>query len=414
LVAAHLDHGLDEESADRAQRAESLAEELGIEFLTQRLTAPTASSMPRGVEDWARSERYEFLEQQRRRHHLRYIATGHHRDDQIETVLIRLLMGSGLEGLAAMESRRGSIVRPLLRFTRTEIAERLRQLGLTTNADITNQDLDRPRNLVRRHLLPHLTEQEPSAPDRILSLAATAGRAAGTIRSRLDEILKLREENDGASIELDQLRRLPTPLHPIALAQLHRAASLPYPPGRLAREELARQLSRAGEIGCDCGDGWFWQGHEGRLRLQPRPTPAQRFTYTLKVPGVLDIPEIGVRFSLCREPLAPWMFEGRPTRAALDLPVSNGDEITVRSRCPGDRIQPLGCPYSRRLKEVLIDRHMPRTQRDRLPLLCLGETVAWVPGVTIDEDYRISSDSRPWVARIEPLAGNAHTGQTVV
>ena len=100
--------------------------------------------------------------------------------------------------------------------------------------------------------------------------------------------------------------------------------------------------------------------------------------------------------------VSAWMLEGRPSRAALDLPLASGDDVTVRNRRPGDRIRPLGCRYSRRLKEVLIDRRVPRHERDRLPLLCLRGRIAWVPGVTVDDSFRLSPASRPWVARIEP------------
>jgi tRNA(Ile)-lysidine synthase len=79
--------------------------------------------------------------------------------------------------------------------------------------------------------------------------------------------------------------------------------------------------------------------------------------------------------------------------------------VAIRNRRPGDRIQPFGSPYSRRLKDVLIDRRVPREARDRLPLLCVGERLAWVPGVTIDERFRIpvdgGSNGEVWVAEVE-------------
>ena len=91
--------------------------------------------------------------------------------------------------------------------------------------------------------------------------------------------------------------------------------------------------------------------------------------------------------------------------ASVAAPAHAQDEM-VRAHeamsVPGDRIRPLGCRYERRLKEVLIDRKVPRPERDRLPLLCVGDRVVWVPGITVDDDYRLSTESRPWVARIEP------------
>jgi tRNA(Ile)-lysidine synthetase-like protein len=208
---------------------------------------------------------------------------------------------------------------------------------------------------------------------------------------------------DGASIDLDVLRELPTTVHPFALSRLHRPAGLEYPAGRASRAELSRQLGAGDRVGCDCDSAWRWEQRGRRLHLLRRETLPGRFTYTLSVPGEVAIPELGVRLCIGQEPLAPWMFEGRERRVAMDLPVQKGAVLTVRNRLPGDRLRPLGCQYERRLKEVLIDRGIPRARRDRLPLLCVGSRVAWVPGVTIDESYRISDRSSPWVARIVPI-----------
>jgi tRNA(Ile)-lysidine synthase len=113
----------------------------------------------------------------------------------------------------------------------------------------------------------------------------------------------------------------------------------------------------------------------------------------------VEVPEIGVTVRIRREPVAPWMFRGSPRRAALALPpdveraagTSTGAQVVVRSRRPGDRLRPLGAPGTRKLKDVLIDRGVPRRERDRLPLLCVGGRIAWVPGVTVDEAFRLSS-----------------------
>jgi tRNA(Ile)-lysidine synthase len=78
------------------------------------------------------------------------------------------------------------------------------------------------------------------------------------------------------------------------------------------------------------------------------------------------------------------------------------DRLTVRNRRPGDRIQPAGSSTEKRLKEVLIDRRVPRSQRDQIPLLCLGGNIAWVVGVTIDERFRKRDGGDPWIFEVEP------------
>jgi tRNA(Ile)-lysidine synthase len=124
------------------------------------------------------------------------------------------------------------------------------------------------------------------------------------------------------------------------------------------------------------------------------------FTYTLEVPGELYIPEISLRLCLSRRAVEPWMFAGSPRRAGLALPLAEGDRVTVRNRRPGDRIHPLGAGGSRRLKAVLIDARVPRQERQRLPLLCVGERIAWVPGVAIEQRFRLHGEAAAWVAEI--------------
>ena len=111
-------------------------------------------------------------------------------------------------------------------------------------------------------------------------------------------------------------------------------------------------------------------------------------------------PEVSVRMRLCRRAVEPWMFRGSPYRAGLALPLTEGDRVTIRNRRPGDRIHPLGADGSRRLKEVLIDRRVPRTARERLPLLCVGERIAWVPGIAIEQRYRLTGHATAWVAEV--------------
>jgi tRNA(Ile)-lysidine synthetase-like protein len=106
---------------------------------------------------------------------------------------------------------------------------------------------------------------------------------------------------------------------------------------------------------------------------------------------------------LARRPVEPWMAVGDPERAGLRLPLAAGQAVTVRNRRPGDRIHPLGGRGSRRLKEVLIDRRVPRQRRDRLPLLVVDGTIAWVPGVTIAERFRLGGETTAWAAEIERL-----------
>jgi tRNA(Ile)-lysidine synthase len=131
------------------------------------------------------------------------------------------------------------------------------------------------------------------------------------------------------------------------------------------------------------------------------------FTYTRELPGELEVKELALRFRVLASPVLPWMFGVSPRRAALALPPELGNRVTVRNRRPGDRIRPLGWDKSCRVKDLLINRKVPRRDRFRLPLLATGPDVIWIPGVAIDDRYRVRTERQVWVAEIQPTGALA-------
>jgi tRNA(Ile)-lysidine synthase len=285
---------------------------------------------------------------------------------------------------------------------------------------------------VRHHLLPALARAEGwtrvELAGRLATVASAAAAARRAVARRLARQVDLRPNEP--SLDLAALAALPPDLLPPALALLHRAAGLAYPPPAAARRELVRQLAArhagtgasdhtraapaqpARPLAADAGRGWRWCERSGRLHLDrpaPRPaaaTSALGFSYTLTVPGEIEVPEAGLTVRVGQQAPAPWMLRGSRQRAALALPLVPGDRVIVRSRRPGDRLRPLGAAGSRRLKEILIDHRMPRRERDHLPLVCLGadgDEIAWVPGVTIGHRHRLDEGGAAgpvWVAEV--------------
>jgi tRNA(Ile)-lysidine synthase len=290
--------------------------------------------------------------------------------------------------------------------------------GLEPVHDPTNADLGVPRNLVRHRLLPHLAGRDPQIVERLCALARAAAAAARRLEEVLSPHLRPRPLSGcrGAAVDRRALQQLPEPLFAPALALLSRRAGAPHPPGAPARRELRRQLAAASRtadsrtadsrgvdrgVGCDCGGGWRWEGDRSSLRLLRREPPAAHFAYTLRVPGEVEIPELGLKVRLRRGRVDPWMFRGRAERAGLASSLPTGTRVEIRNRRPGDRIQPLGGKERLRLKDLLIARRVPRHLRDRLPLLVIDGMVAWVPGVTIDERFRLGDEKTTWIAEID-------------
>ena len=200
---------------------------------------------------------------------------------------------------------------------------------------------------MRHRLLPALIEREddPELPARLARLADRARAAGAAIDRALSARLAASPAAGGIAVDREALRALPAGLLPHAFAWLHRRAGAPYPAGAAARAEILRQLARrlpgTGRAACDGGGGWRWEAAGELLILRPPGAARERtpdFTYTLQIPGELEIPEIAVRVRVVRRAVEPWMLQGSPHRAALALPLTEGDHVTIRNRrfstCP--------------------------------------------------------------------------------
>jgi len=180
LHAAHLDHATDPDSGERARRAAEIAAALGVPLTAERL-APGVERERRGHEEAARRARYAFLEGARASVAARYVVTAHHRDDQVESVLLRILLGSGLPGLGGIAAVRGRLVRPLLAWSRSELGEIARRVTPAPASDPTNLDTARPRNQLRHLLPPHFQREAPLLRDPALALGESAAAARDAI-----------------------------------------------------------------------------------------------------------------------------------------------------------------------------------------------------------------------------------------
>ena len=156
LAVAHVDHGIHRESRLVAQRVEALAARYGLPFHTARLNLG-----PEAGETDARAQRYGWLESLAGKLGANVIFTGHHADDQAETVLMRVLAGSGPAGLAGMAATRGRLVRPLLPFTQESVLQHLEETGLAAWTDPANSDPRHLRSWIRTDLLPAIRRRNP-------------------------------------------------------------------------------------------------------------------------------------------------------------------------------------------------------------------------------------------------------------
>ncbi len=181
VAAAHVHHHVRGAAADAdARHCEALCARLGVRLAVEHIEPAAPNGVSR--EAWWRRERYRALEAARERFSCAAVATAHTRDDQAETVLMKLLRGSGPRGVAGVRRRRGAVIRPLLDVPRAELRDYLNERGVAWREDASNADLELPRGRIRHELLPALSAAFPGAPVHLAAFADALARGRGVSR----------------------------------------------------------------------------------------------------------------------------------------------------------------------------------------------------------------------------------------
>ena len=231
VLAAHLDHGLRPGSADDAAFCAELCRSLDVPLRVDRADVRARASRERGgLEQAARRERYAFLRRVKEEEGAFAIAVAHTRDDQAETLLLRLVRGAGATGLAGMRPRCRDILRPLLAVSRDEVLDHLRERGLAWREDPSNTDLVHRRNRLRHELIPYLEERfNPAIRASLARTASVLADEAAHIRREARTLLAAvaREEEGAVHLRRHALAEAPTAVARAAIRQaLTRAGGL--------------------------------------------------------------------------------------------------------------------------------------------------------------------------------------------
>ncbi|HEY3886359.1 MAG TPA: tRNA lysidine(34) synthetase TilS [Vicinamibacterales bacterium] len=408
---AHLNHQLRGQDSDDDERfSAALAERYDLPFRSARVdVAAAAREEKRSLEDMARTARYAFLKDAAVSVHADVIAVAHTRDDQAETFLLRLVRGAGARGLGGIRPRCGTVIRPLLDVTRRELREYLSARHGTFREDASNADVAIPRNRIRHELLPYLEGRFAPGIVDILAREATLAQADERyLRSAADALgASVLSTDEAGFLRIDAAMLVGAPpalSMRVALAALERAAGkrpITYDHVRRLLEFAAasntsislpgQQVTRVGAAIVLAPDVGSTGSRASRLASG---TP---FAFSLSIPGEVQL--AGQRLAVGAEKLPEavarlrkWTVRDSEVGVAadpLDLP------LAVRSRRPGDRFRPLGAPGIRKLQDFLVDRKVPRTQRDTLPLVVdATDRIVWVVGHSVAEDFRVTDPSR--------------------
>ena len=420
LVVAHVNHGFrGSESDAEAKLVEQLANKLGLPFEGVTLDLP-AYIRQSGMNSQAaaREKRYEFLHHVAEKHACTRIATAHHADDQMETIIMRFLRGSGSSGLAGILARRPfknvELIRPILRITKHDLLTFCLNNGLHYCVDSSNQKQEYTRNRVRLELIPMLKSYNPNLLETLSRLADTTREEDAFLHAEASALLERITAWDqgrcrfSAAVVGTLHVALQRRIVKLILSYLsHDSDNIDFVAIEMVRQACLQQRTPSLQLNLSGGLRLVREYDQVSI-LSAEKLDRIEFQYEWSLDGrMLDIPEADVRMeALYMYNLAEWNDFSDPNVVFFDvdrllLP------LLVRNRREGDRMQLPGLNGRKKVKDIFIDLKIPPSRRERIPLLFDAEgRLLWIPGIR-QSIHAVVDQSTTTVLRIRviPLEG---------
>lgn len=405
LIVAHLNHGMRSEEGKRdADFVKELAGRLDLAFELEDADAPAFKKQSNlSLEEAARILRYRFLNEVRDKYGAQKIATGHTLDDQAETILMRLIRGSGPLGLSGIPPvSEVYIIRPLIRTPKSEIEEYLKSKGVVWVEDSTNSANVFLRNKIRHDLIPRLQKYNPKIKETLARTGSLLRTQEDFIKGRagnwLEYVFQSVNENEffgtvsryksiPEALRFAFLRtaieRLKGNLRRISFKHIASVDEL------LTSETPSGEISIPDEIIAAKGYDLFIIARKSGLN--------HKFSYTAAHPGKWSFPHAEFEIETTEaESLDRDRHIGLFNPDAVEFP------IQVRNFEPGDRFVPLGMKTPKKVKRFFIDEKTPKFLRNRIPIFLSKGEIIWVGGMRIDERFKAEREKAIEIRLIRP------------
>jgi tRNA(Ile)-lysidine synthase len=393
LSAVHVDHGLQPASAAWAQHAEKFCEDLNVSCAIERLFIPDMEIRAHGLEAAARQARYACL--------ARHVSAGdvlltaHHVDDQAETLLLHLLRGSGTHGLAAMPEiapfSSGRLARPLLGFTRAQLADYAEREKLRWVDDPSNRDPRFSRNYLRHEVFPLLDARWPGAARQIARAAALSAEAAGLLDAVAEIDWNDCRAKDPSALSVTVLRQFsPSRQRNLVRYWLRRQGF--QAPSAMHLDQILAQVAhetRTRHSAVCWPDAEVRRYRDGLVALKSRreTDSAMRLSWDLSRP--LEIPGVGRLHAMAAR--GDGLSQERIGHAPL----------MVGWRQGGETCQLPGRAHHHKLKKLLQEASIPPWERQRLPLVYAHGELAAIGDRWVCEPYAARAGEPGWKLRLE-------------
>jgi len=414
VAVAHVNHGLRGAESDTDEEfTKELAGTLGVPFFATKVAlsgpAPAASALwlsrrplPGGeanLEAAGREARRQFFIETARRRGYTKIALAHTRNDRVETFLMNLLRGAGSEGLVSMAPVSGNTIRPLIETGRNEVEAYLTENNQSWRTDSSNFDLGFARNRLRHAVIPELESRfNPSLIQTLARTVEILEAEDAWMRAVADQWLSKhgrKEENDFL-IPAAELKAAPAGLVRRILRTVLRLAGSGLRDVSFGHIEAVRALLEEGKSGkfVQIPGGLQAAREFGRLVFRQAPAAWADYTYELKIPGEVYIPEVGKVFRA--EIVEIEANQALGQRVFVDGE-SIGPYVTIRNWKPGDYYRPVGLPAGK-LKKLFQRARIPRGHRMRWPVIVADSTIVWVASFPVSREFAPRGQSQKKVA----------------
>lgn len=371
IKVIHINHGLSENAEGWQLHCQQLCDSLGLDY---EAVTVVLKKTGKGLEAEAREARYGVFTDRVSANDV--LLTGHHLDDQAETVLLRLLRGAGPKGLAAMASQRplgvASLLRPLLNFPRSVLKNYVETQNVSWVEDESNQSVDFDRNYLRQQVMPLLEQRWPEFAYRWASSAQLCRQLEDQSRLQSGALLEqagFQLERLGSSLQLQPLLDLAASERASVIRHWSEKQGL-LPPNRAQLAQVESQLFAAKRLDQQAqveAEGWCWRRYQDRIYQIPLAALAQPpLVCCWDIDTVLTLP-------------GGWQLSAVPDESAAILP----RHISVGPRMAGLRCQPKQRRHSQTIKKLLQEAKLEPWLRDLVPILsiesqCLGVADLWL------------------------------------
>lgn len=383
IGVAHFNHKLRKEADEDAQFVRNLCK--GIRFHYGEMLG----NKPKGVspEEWARNKRYEFLKMVAKKENYSLIATGHTLDDEVETIIMRLFRGTGIEGLSGIMPRADTIIRPLLCVWRDDVLKYLKEIKAEYRIDKTNFDTKIMRNFIRLKMIPEVERHFPNFKIAVINLWKSSLGMNGLVHLISKKVLT--EKDGDFFLDLKPLRELDHfSKRWILKISLQRIFGEPPPSSRVV-DSLLPLLSPGGRL-VNLKKNWRAERVGEKIVFTKKERKGEDWEFDIKSEGKYEIRNWRLDVKLV---FPPFKVPKDSKTCLLDM---DGVDfpILVRNFRRGDRFFPLGMKNEKKLHDFFIDLKIPVQVRKEIPIFLSKGKIIWVGGLRIDERVKIKERTK--------------------